>query len=125
MHKTRSFIYQSKNFFNIYDSQTDKFCINYDNLTSYASSMKGLNVKRGINTDYYYQNDKIIETLQIANDTDSFYTNKKISIGWKGENVSVPLQIRNLTTEDNNYSVIRIYRGVKGGGSKIMLIIVV
>ena len=118
MHKTRSFIYQSKNFFNIYDSQTDKFCINYDNLTSYASSMKGLNVKRGINTDYYYQNDKIIETLQIANDTDSFYTNKKISIGWKGENVSVPLQIRNLTTEDNNYSVIRIYRGVKGGGSK-------
>ena len=118
MHKTRSFIYQSKNFFNIYDSQTDKFCINYDNLTSYASSMKGLNVKRGINTDYYYQNDKIIETLQIANDTDGFYTNKKISIGWKGENVSVPLQIRNLTTEDNNYSVIRIYRGVKGGGSK-------
>ena len=118
MHKTRSFIYQSKNFFNIYDSQTDKFCINYDNLTSYASSMKGLNVKRGINTDYYYQNDKIIETLQIANDTDGFYTNKKISIGWKGENVSVPLQIRNLTTEDYNYSVIRIYRGVKGGGSK-------
>ena len=118
MHRTSSFIYQSKNFFNIYDSQTDKFCINYNNLTSHASSMKGLNVKRGINTDYYYQNDKIIETLQIANDTDGFYTNKKISIGWKGEDVSVPLQIRNLTTEDYNYSVIRIYRGVRGGGSK-------
>ena len=118
MHRTRGFIYQSKNFFNIYDSQTDKFCINYNNLTSYATSMKGLNVKRGINADYYYQNDKIIETLQIANNTDSFYTNKKISLGWQGENVSVPLQIRNLTTEDNNYSVIRIYRGVRGGGAK-------
>ena len=118
MHRTRSFIYQSKNFFNIYDSQTDKFCINYNNLTSYASSMKGLNVKRGINADYYYQNDNIIETLKMANNTDSFYTNKKISFGWQGENVSVPLQIRNLTTEDNNYSVIRIYRGVRGGGAK-------
>ena len=118
MHRTRSFIYQSKNFFNIYDSQTDKFCINYNNLTSYASSMKGLNVKRGINADDYYQNDKIIETLKMANNTDSFYTNKKISFGWQGENVSVPLQIRNLTTEDNNYSVIRIYRGVRGGGAK-------
>ena len=118
MHRTRSFIYQSKNFFNIYDSQTDKFCINYNNLTSYASSMKGLNVKRGINADYYYQNDKIIETLQMTNDTYGFHTNKKISLGWQGENVSVPLQIRNLTTEDNNYSVIRIYRGVRGGGAR-------
>ena len=117
MQRTKGFIYQPKNFFNIYDAQTDKFCINYNNLTSYASSMKGLNVKRGINSDYYYQNDKIIETLQMANNTDSFHTNKKISLGWAGEDVSAPLQIRNLTTEDNNYSVLRIYRGVKGGGA--------
>ena len=117
MQRTKGFIYQPKNFFNIYDSQTDKFCINYNNLTSYATNMKGLNVKRGINSDYYYQNDKIIETLQIANDTNGFYTNKKISLGWNGEDVSVPLQLRNLTTEDNNYSVLRIYRGVKGGGA--------
>jgi hypothetical protein len=34
-----------------------------------------------------------------------------------GEDVSTPLQIRNLTTEDNNYSVLRIYRGVRGGGA--------
>jgi len=118
MHRTRNFIYQSKNYFNIYDTKTDKFCINYNNLTSHASTMKGLNVKQGINSDYYYQNDKIIETLQIANNTDSFYTNKKISIGWHGENVNAPLQIRNLTTDDYNYSVIRIYRGVRGGGLK-------
>ncbi|NDB80551.1 hypothetical protein EB155_11875, partial [archaeon] len=73
--------------------------------------------KNGINADLYYQNDKIIETLQIANNTQSFFSNKKLAFGWSGEEVKTPLQIRNLTTENNNYSVIRIYRGVRGGGA--------
>ena len=118
MHKIGSFISQQKNYFNLSDYSTDKFCINYNTVTANATNMKGLNVKKGINADEYYKNDKIIETLQNANEPNEFYTNKKISIGWQGEDIKVPLQIRNLTTEDYNYSVIRIYRGIRGGGLK-------
>ena len=45
MQRTKGFIYQQKNFFNIYDSQTNKFCVNYNNLTSYASSMQIYTIK--------------------------------------------------------------------------------
>jgi hypothetical protein len=105
-----------KNYFNIYNENTYKYCINYDNITAYASKMQGLNVKQGINSDKYYQNDKLIETLQVTNVPDAFYTNKKIALGWGGEDVHLPLQIRNTNIEDYNNSVIRIYRGVRGGG---------
>ena len=105
-----------KNYFNIYTENTYKYCINYDNISAYASKMQGLNVKQGINSDKYYQNDKLIETLQVTNIPDAFYTNKKIALGWGGEDVHLPLQIRNTNIEDYNYSVIRIYRGVRGGG---------
>ena len=118
MHKLSSFVYQTKNYFNLSDYYTDKFCINYNTLTAFATNMKGLNVKKGINADDYYRNDKIVETLQNANSPNEFYTNKKISIGWQGEDINVPLQIRNLTKEDYNYSIIRIYRGIRGGGLK-------
>jgi len=106
-----------KNYYNIYNENTFKYCINYDNLTSYSAKMRGLNVKFGINSDAYYQNDKLIETLQVTNNPGSFYTNKKISLGWGGEDVHLPLQIRNTNIEDYNHSVIRIYRGVRGGGT--------
>ena len=117
MYRTSSFLYQEKNFFNLYDSKTDKFCVNYNNLTSYATNMKGFNVKGGINSDKYYLNNNEIESLQKTNTNEAFYTNKKIALGWNGEDVNVPLQIRNNTTNDNNFSVIRIYRGVRGGGA--------
>ena len=65
MQRTKGFIYQPKNFFNIYDSQTDKFCINYNNLTSYATNMKGLNVKRGINSDYYIKMTKLLKLYRL------------------------------------------------------------
>jgi hypothetical protein len=105
-----------KNYFNIYTENTYKYCINYDNISAYASKMQGFNVKQGINSDKYYQNDKLIETLQVTNKLDAFYTNKKIALGWGGEDVHLPLQIRNTNIEDYNNSVIRIYRGVRGGG---------
>jgi hypothetical protein len=115
--RTKNFVYNNgKNFFNLYDTSTDKFCINYNELISFASDMRGLNVKKGINADLYYQNNILLETLQKASSTDSFYTNKNISIGWKGEANVTPLQVRNLYTNDYNYSTIRIYRGVRGGG---------
>ena len=115
--KMSGFVYNGyRNYFNIYNEETYKYCINYDNISSYSTKMRGLNVKYGINSDEYYQNDKLIETLQVTNNLDSFYTNKKISLGWSGEDVHLPLQIRNTNIEDYNHSIIRIFRGVRGGG---------
>jgi hypothetical protein len=114
--KMSGFVYNTKNYFNIYNENTFKYCINYDNINSYSAKMQGLNVKNGINSDQYYQNDKLIETLQVTNDPNSFFTNKNIAIGWGGEDVHLPLQIRNTAIAEYNYSVIRIYRGVRGGG---------
>jgi hypothetical protein len=115
--KNAGFVYNgAKNYFNIYNENTYKYCINYDNISAYSAKMRGLNVKQGINSDTYYQNDKLIETLQVTNNLGSFYTNKKISLGWSGEDVHAPLQIRNTAIEDYNHSIIRIYRGVRGGG---------
>jgi hypothetical protein len=116
--RAKNFVYQNKNFFNLYDSVSDKYCVNYNNLTAFESDMRGFNVKKGLNADLYYQNNNLIETLQIANDAKSFYTNKKISIGWNGEEVTAPLQVRNIALNDYNYSTIRIYRGARGGGAK-------
>ena len=115
--RTTNFIYESqKNYFNMNDKLTNKFCVNYNNINSISTKMKGFNVRQGINADLYYQNDSIIETLKNANNnTDTFYTRKKIGIGWTNEEIVAPLQVRNITTEANNYSVIRIYRGVRGG----------
>jgi len=117
--RTNNFIYEEqKNYFNLIDVSTNKFCVNYNSVNSISTGMKGFNVKEGLNADLYYQNDKLIETLKIAkNNTDTFYTQKKIAIGWTNENIVAPLQVRNITTEDNNYSVVRIYRGVRGGGA--------
>jgi len=115
--KMSGFVYNgSKNYFNIYNENTYKYCINYDNIGAYSTKMRGLNVKLGVNSDAYYQNDKLIETLQVTNNPSSFYTNKKISLGWSGEDVHLPLQIRNTNIEDYNHSIIRIFRGVRGGG---------
>ena len=115
--KMSGFVYNKyRNYFNIYNENTFKYCINYDNINSYSTKMQGLNVKNGINSDQYYQNDKLIETLQVTNNPNSFFTNKNISIGWSGEDVHLPLQIRNTAIAEYNYSVIRIYRGVRGGG---------
>jgi hypothetical protein len=115
--KMSGFVYNGyRNYFNIYNEDTYKYCINYDNISSYSTKMRGFNVKYGINSDEYYQNDKLIETLQVTNNPDSFYTNKKISLGWSGEDVHLPLQIRNTNIEDYNHSIIRIFRGVRGGG---------
>jgi len=116
--KISSFIYdKNKNYFNLFNEETYKYCINYDSSASMLSSkMKGLNIKQGVNADLYYQNDSLIETLRITKNTDGFFTNQKIALGWNEEDLKVPLQIRNISTDDHNYSIIRIYRGLKGGG---------
>lgn len=115
--KISSFVYNNnQNYFNLFNEESYKYCINYDSSASLLSSkMKGLNVKQGINADLYYQNDTLIETLRITKNSDGFYTNQKIALGWNEENLKVPLQIRNRSIDDHNNSIIRIYRGLKGG----------
>jgi hypothetical protein len=107
-----------KDFFNIFNENSYKYCINYNTDSLNSHEMRGLNVKYGINSDAYYINNKLIGTLQSTPKLDGFYTNNKIAIGWNSEDtLKVPLHIRNTTTEDYNNSVIRIYRGIHGGGS--------
>jgi len=118
-YKSANFLYsndQTLRFYNIYDPLTDKFCINYNYITT-TRDMKGLNVKKGINADNYYHNNVLTETLKSNNDMSGFYTNKKLSLGWTNEKSVAPLQIRNMTIDDYNYSVLRIYRGKRGGGA--------
>jgi len=116
--KISNFIYNdSKNYFNLFTENTYKYCINYDSSSSLSSKMQGLNVKYGINADLYYQNDSLIETLKITKNTDGFYTNQKIAFGYDEEDMKVPLQIRNISSDEHNNSIIRIYRGFKGGGA--------
>ena len=117
-YKTANFLYSNdanKRYFNIYDPLTDRYCINYNYITS-TRDLKGLNVRKGINADVYYENNVLTEQLKAATNGTGFYTNKKIALGWGNEKISAPLQIRNVTTESNNYSVVRIYRGRRGGG---------
>ena len=110
--------YNGKDFFNIFNENTYKYCINYNTGSLYSQEMKGFNVKYGINSDAYYLNNKLIGTLQSTPNLDGFYINNKIAIGWnKEDTLKVPLHIRNTTTEDYNNSVIRIYRGINAGGT--------
>ena len=106
-----------KDYFNIFNENVYKYCINYDSISSVSSQMRGLNVKRGINSDAYYQDNILIETLKSTTNLDGFYTNNKIAIGWNNTDytLKVPLQICNTSKEDYNYSIIRIYKGADGG----------
>ena len=110
--------YNGKDFFNIFNENTYKYCINYNTGSLYSQEMRGFNVKYGINSDAYYLNNKLIGTFQSTPNLDGFYINNKIAIGWnKEDTLKVPLHIRNTNTEDYNNSVIRIYRGINAGGS--------
>ena len=107
----------TKDYFNIFNENIYKYCINYDSISSKSSQMRGLNVMQGINSDAYYQNNIPIETLKSTTNLDGFYTNSKIAIGWNNTDhtLKVPLQICNTSKEDYNYSIIRIYKGIDGG----------
>lgn len=118
IHKTAQFIYNNDNVSKIiylYDATVQNVCVNFFDKT--GVDLKGLNVANGINSlDGYYDNNQKIETLKYHEDN-SVYINKNVSIGWDGElNNKAPLQVRNLSIDDNNYSVIRVYRGQRGGG---------
>ena len=113
----------SKDFYYLYDDLgVNKFCINFaqkDNIT-----LKGLNVKNGIHavTGGYYEGNVPLATLKIKNTNQTqAYTNQHITIGWESGDTNIgakPLNIRNLSEQDYNDSVIRLYRGKAVGGAK-------
>ena len=85
--------------------------INYNN-------KKTLNISGGINSyDGYFEGSQKIASFKIYNSSiATTYNNIGIGLIETGNFYSVPLQIRNNNTNDNNNSVIRLYRGIKGGG---------
>lgn len=89
--------------------------INYNN-------KKTLNINGGINSyDGYFENSHKLASFKIYdisnnNKIATTYNNIGVGIAEANNFYSIPLQIRNMNTTDNNNSIIRIYRGVKGGG---------
>lgn len=125
-------------FLNI-DNQINKYFINYNNTndTNRINKSKGLNIIGGINSVVndihsngggYYENNIRLATFRYinANSIDSepktSYTNTNIFVGiddlseesknsYINPNNTKPLMIRNLSLNDYNDTVIRLYRG--------------
>ena len=78
---------------------------------------KTLNLKGGINSyDGYFENDRQITTFKTYDKISSTFANIGIGIIDTNNNYQIPLQIRNTTSNINNNTILRLYRGVKGGG---------
>ena len=78
---------------------------------------KALNVGGGINSiDGFYEGNSKLEIFKEI-DSKSVYLNKNISIGWSTNtfNANTTLQLRNLSREENNETLIRLYRGIQDG----------
>lgn len=123
IYKSNNFIYNiagnNTKIYNLYDKNITKYCINYleENINILnEDELKTLNVNGGVNANIYYENNISVESLKNKLDGTGIYTNKNISIGWLNEASVVPLQIRNNTITNYNNSIIRIYRGKRGGG---------
>jgi len=84
--------------------------INYNN-------KKTLNITGGINSyNGYFENSHKLASFKIYDNIATTFNNIGIGIIDTNNFYSIPLQIRNMNTSDNNNSIIRIYRGIKGGG---------
>jgi len=80
-------------------------------------SKRSLNIAGGINSyDGYYENAHKLATFKIYNSIASTYNNIGIGIADTNNIYTIPLQVRNTSTNINNNTIIRLYRGVKGGG---------
>ena len=101
---------------NIYINKINNLNINFNNnnISSYNNT-KSFNVLGGINSynGYFENNDKICN-FKFYNNTNAF-TLFNLGIGCSDPS-NVPLQIRNTSIKNNNNSIIRFYRGIRGGG---------
>ena len=125
--KNNTSIYKSNNFsyniannskiYNLYDKDVTTYCVNYLEFNiNNNPNLKTFNVNGSINASLYYENNVSIESLKNKPDASGIYTNKNVSIGWLNESSVVPLQVRNMAVTNNNNSILRFYRGKKGGG---------
>ena len=83
------------------------------------NNKKTLNITDGINSyDGYFEGDYRISTIKRYDDNNISSIKENIGIGVINTDNSypIPLQIRNENTGINNNSIIRLYRGVRGGG---------
>ena len=108
---------------NIYISNDGSSILNVTNLNinllpnyNYLNK-RTLNLTGGINSyDGYYENSFKLATFKIYSSIASTYNNIGIGIIDTNNSYTVPLQVRNTSTNINNNTIIRLYRGVKGGG---------
>jgi len=89
----------------------------YDNQT--YNNKKTLNLTGAINSyDGYYQGDYKLSSFQDYpnHNISSIYNNIGIGVIQTNNNYPIPLQIRNINTNLNNNTILRLYRGIRGGG---------
>jgi len=90
--------------------------INLNENTNYQNK-KTLNITGGINSyDGYFENNNKLATFKIYNTIATTYNSIGIGIIETNNNYPIPLQVRNTSTTINNNTIIRLYRGIKGGG---------
>jgi hypothetical protein len=111
---------KKRDFYYMYDTTgVDKYCINF--LDKENILLKGLNVKGGIHsvTDGYYENNMKLATIKIPDlNKKTAYINNNIVIGWNPgdtNTASMPLNIRNLSEDTYNDTIVRLYRGKRVG----------
>jgi len=109
-----NYIYFDINGFSILN--VDKLNINLNTNINYLNK-KTLNLTGGINSyDGYFENNNKLATFKIYNSIATTFNNIGIGIVDTNNNYLIPLQVRNTNTTINNNTIIRLYRGVKGGG---------
>jgi len=78
---------------------------------------KTLNIAGAINSyDGYYENQLKITNFKDYGKISSVFNHIGIGISNTNNNYTIPLQVRNFSSNINNNSVIRLYRGIRGGG---------
>lgn len=93
------------------------FNINLNDNIDYINK-KVLNLSGGINSfDGYFEGDKKLASLYNYDSYKIASINNQIGIGVikTDNNYPIPLQIRNTNTNNFNNSIIRLYRGIRGG----------
>ena len=95
----------------------NNFDINLKTNQNYKNK-KTINLIGGINSyNGYYEGDFKISSFKNYDDFNISSINSNIGIGVikTDNNYPIPLQIRNINNNFNNNSIIRLYRGIRGG----------
>jgi len=78
---------------------------------------KTFNLTGGINSYHgYFENDLKITNFKDYGKISSVFSNIGIGVNNTNNSYNIPLYVRNFSSNINNNSVIRLFRGVRGGG---------